>query len=422
LDFAALAIAAVGGLMFLIAIVVIAVTGVLRRPQAPAEFAGEDGEVAVDPNAQYQSMSADNPQWSFGFGPLRGLMQDETVTEVMVNGYDRIFVERNGRIELTNIRFSDDKHVVETIRRIIVGARRRIDDSSPMVDARLADGSRVNAVLAPLSTQGPCLTIRKFTRDLLSLDDLMDLGTLDAGMADFLYQAVAERKNICVSGGSGSGKTTLLNVLASLVPEDERVITIEDAAELRLVQPNVISLESRPPNMEGQGEIDIRRLVVNALRMRPDRIIVGEVRGSETLDMLQAMNTGHDGCLTSLHANSTRDAVARLETLTLMAGMDLPSSAVRQQIVAAIDMIIQTSRMADGSRKIVEIADVSGIENGDIVLRDIFRYRSDGADGQGVIQGAFLPVNPGPAQFMATPVISPARASRPPAAVSPRKP
>jgi pilus assembly protein CpaF len=233
---------------------------------------------------------------------------------------------------------------------------------------------------------------------------------------------VAERKNICVSGGSGSGKTTLLNVLASLVPEDERVITIEDAAELRLVQPNVISLESRPPNMEGQGEIDIRRLVVNALRMRPDRIIVGEVRGSETLDMLQAMNTGHDGCLTSLHANSTRDAVARLETLTLMAGMDLPSSAVRQQIVAAIDMIIQTSRMADGSRKIVEIADVSGIENGDIVLRDIFRYRSDGADGQGVIQGAFLPVNPGPAQFMATPVISPARASRPPAAVSPRKP
>jgi pilus assembly protein CpaF len=408
-----LAIAVGGGLMFLAAMVVFAIVGLRRNPQPPPEYrqASEPERESVE--TSHHSPPVVDEQWTFGFGPLRGLMEDDSVSEVMVNRFDRIFVERNGRLELTNIHFANDKHVVETIRRIIVGARRRIDDASPMVDARLADGSRVNAVLHPLATGGPSLTIRKFSRDLLSLDDLREFGTLNDDMANFLYKAVSDRRNICVSGGSGSGKTTLLNVLASLVPEVERIITIEDAAELRLPQANVVSLESRPANMEGRGAISIRQLVVNALRMRPDRIVVGEVRGSETLDMLQAMNTGHDGCLTTVHANSPRDAIARLETLTLMAGMDLPSSAVRQQIVAAVDMVIQTSRMADGSRKIVEIADVAGIENGDIILRDLFRYREDGADGQGMIQGAFLPVNPGPASIRATPVADRSRINTP---------
>ena len=410
MDYAALSVAVGGGALFLAAMVVLAIVSVLRRPKAPEEYR----EYSEEGGAPRSGRSAGvDGQWTFGFGPLRGLMEDPSVTEIMVNGHDRIFVERDGKIEHTNMAFADDKHVVETIRRIIAGARRRIDDSSPMVDARLVDGSRVNAVLHPLSTGGPCLTIRKFSRDLLSLEDLRELGTLSEDMAQYLHSAVADRKNICVSGGSGSGKTTLLKSLSSLVPDRERIITIEDAAELRLSQANVIALESRPPNLEGRGEISIRQLVVNALRMRPDRIVVGEVRGAETLDMLQAMNTGHDGCLTTVHANSPRDAVSRLEMLTLMAGMDLPSSAVRQQIVAALDLIIQTSRMADGSRKIVAIAAVAGIEDGEIQLRDLYRFRPDEVDGQGMIRGEFLPVNPQAAAVRATPIATRPRIGRP---------
>ncbi len=327
--------------------------------------------------------------WEAGLGPLTDLLNDPTVSEIMVNRYDRVFVERRGKTELTPLRFSDDRHVIEVIRRIIADSRRRIDESSPMVDARLADGSRINAVLGPLATKGPCFTIRKFARDLFALSDLEEMGTLSTEMSNYLREAVDTRKNLCVSGGTGSGKTTLLNVLTSLVPVHERIITIEDAAELRLHQPNVVSLESRTANVEGVGAIAIRALVANALRMRPDRIVVGECRGAEALDMLQAMNTGHDGSLTTVHANSPKDTINRLETLTHLAGLPLSSLAIRQQIGAGIQVIVQTARLADGSRKVVEIAEIAGLVNGEVSVTTRFSFVADAFDDAGRVLGRF---------------------------------
>jgi pilus assembly protein CpaF len=318
-----------------------------------------------------------------GFGPINPLIHDDSISEIMVNGPNVVFVERHGKLEQVDVRFRDNDHVQHIIEKIVAPLGRRIDESSPMVDARLPDGSRVNAIIPPLVINGPTITIRKFSRDPLTVDDLIKFGTLTEAMAEFLAICVRCRLNIVVSGGTGSGKTTLLNVLSSFIPSDERIITIEDAAELQLRQEHVVSLESRPPNVEGRGAVPIRELVRNALRMRPDRIIVGEVRGGEALDMLQAMNTGHDGSLTTGHANTPRDMLARLETMVLMSGMDLPVRAIREQIAAAIDLIVQQTRLRDGSRKITRISEVQGMEGDVIVLQDVFAFVQHGiADGK----------------------------------------
>jgi pilus assembly protein CpaF len=313
-----------------------------------------------------------------GYGPLDALLRDETITEVMVNGPDRIYVERNGKLELTPYSFDNPAHLMRIIERIVAPLGRRVDEASPMVDARLPDGSRVNAIIPPLSLVGPVLTIRKFFRVPLGVDDLVRLGTCTPEFLQFARACVRARLNIVVSGGTGSGKTTLLNVLSSFLPEDERIITIEDAAELQLRQEHVVTLEARPPNLEGQGQITIRQLVINALRMRPDRIVVGEVRGGEALDMLQAMNTGHDGSLTTAHSNSPRDTLRRLETMVLMAGMDLPLRAVREQIASAINLIIHVQRLRDGSRRVVQVSEVSGMEGDTILLQDIYAFKETG--------------------------------------------
>ncbi len=326
-----------------------------------------------------------------GLGPLEDLLADTTVTEIMVNGPTRVYVERKGKIELTDKTFLDDKSVLAVIERIVSPLGRRIDESQPYVDARLRDGSRVNAVIHPLSLTGPCITIRKFSKVPLTDEDLIRLGTWTPHMRDFLRAAVLARKNIVVSGGTGSGKTTLLNVLGGFVPESDRIITIEDAAELQLKQEHVVSLEARPPNIEGKGTISIRDLVRNALRMRPDRILVGECRGGEALDMLQAMNTGHDGSLTTVHANSPRDSISRLETLVLMSGMDLPVRAIREQISSAVDLIVQESRFGDGSRKVVNITEVVGLEGDRTTMQDIFVYEQKGVDAAGKLVGKFSP-------------------------------
>ena len=307
-----------------------------------------------------------------GYGPLEALLRDETVTEVMVNGHDRIFVERDGRLERSDTSFVDDAHVMRIIDKIVSQVGRRIDESSPMVDARLPDGSRVNAIIPPLSLKGPTLTIRKFARDPYTVDDLINFGSLTPQAAQLLAAGVRGKLNVLISGGTGTGKTTMLNVLSSFVPEAERIVTIEDAAELQLQQEHVITLESRPANIEGQGEVRIRELVRNALRMRPDRIIVGEVRGAETVDMLQAMNTGHEGSLTTIHANAPRDALARLETLVLTAGIDLPLRAIREQIASAFDLLVQISRLVDGSRRVTHITEVLRMESDVITLQDLF--------------------------------------------------
>ncbi len=320
-----------------------------------------------------------------GYGPIEPLLKDDTVTEIMVNGPKQVWVERNGKLEKTNIQFDDDDHVMRIIDRIVSPLGRRIDESSPMVDARLPDGSRINAVIPPISLVGPCLTIRKFSRDPLTVDDLIRFGTMTPEIAQFLEACVKARLNIVVSGGTGSGKTTLLNVLSSFIPGDERIVTIENAAELQLRQEHVVTLESRPPNIEGKGEVTIRDLVINALRMRPDRIVVGECRGGEALDMLQAMNTGHDGSMTTIHSNSPRDTLHRLETMVLMAGMDLPVRAIREQIASALDLIIHTARLKDGSRKIVAITEVQGMEGDVIVLQDIFVFEQTGIENGKVI-------------------------------------
>ncbi len=328
---------------------------------------------------------------ALGLGPLEDLLADEETDEVMVNDWDRIYVERHGKIERTKARFSGRDQVLAVIRRIIAPIGRRIDETTPMVDARLPDGSRVNAIIHPLSLSGPTITIRKFATDPFTVDDLIGFGSMNRTMADFLALAVKYRANILISGGPGSGKTTLLNVVSNFIPDDERIVTVEDAAELRLSQEHVISLESKPPNIQGEGAIPIRELVRNSLRMRPDRIVVGECRGAEALDMLQAMNTGHDGSLTTLHANTPRDALNRLETLVLMAGMELPSAAIRDQIVGAIDFIVQTSRMPDGTRKITYISEIIGERGEDMDVRHIFLFKQSGFDADGKVVGDYVP-------------------------------
>ncbi|MCG1011535.1 CpaF family protein [Tepidanaerobacter sp. GT38] len=324
-----------------------------------------------------------------GYGPITPLLSDPEISEIMVNGPDNVYVERNGKIELTGVFFRDEAHVMNIIDRIVSPLGRRIDESMPMVDARLPDGSRVNAIIPPLSLIGPVITIRKFSADPLTMEDLIRFNTLTPEMAQFLEACVKSRLNIVVSGGTGSGKTTTLNVLSSFISPSERIITIEDAAELQLHQPHVVTLESRPPNIEGKGAITIRDLVRNALRMRPDRIIVGEVRSGEALDMLQAMNTGHDGSLTTGHANSPRDMLSRLETMVLMAGMDLPIRAIREQIASAIDLIIHQSRLRDGSRRITHITEVQNMEGDVIVLQDLFYFKQTGVDEDGRVIGEF---------------------------------
>ena len=324
-----------------------------------------------------------------GLGALEELLADKDVTEVMVNCHDDIYVERAGRLEKTEITFSSPDAVMSTIERIVSPLGRRIDESSPMVDARLQDGSRVNAIIPPLALRGPCITIRKFPEHKLVDSDLIRFGSINEAMVAFVRMAVEQRLNIVVSGGTGSGKTTLLNILSNYIPLDERVITVEDAAELKLVQPHVISLEARPANMEGKGQVTIRELVKNCLRMRPDRIVVGECRGGEALDMLQAMNTGHDGSLTTGHANTPRDMLRRLEVMVLMAGMDLPVMAIREQVASAVDVIIQQNRFSDGSRRITSITEVTGMSGDTVQLSEIFRYQQKGFDADGKIIGEF---------------------------------
>ncbi len=326
-----------------------------------------------------------------GLGPLEDLLVDPEVTEIMVNGAEQIYIERRGKIELSGMNFVDNDSVAAIIERIVSPIGRRIDESSPYVDARLPDGSRVNAVIHPLSLSGPCLTIRKFSKDPFKVSDLVRFNSLTDQIADFLRACVQLKKNIIVSGGTGTGKTTLLNVVSSFIPSNERVITIEDSAELRLGQPHVIRLEARPPNIEGRGAITIRDLVRNALRMRPDRIVVGEVRGGEALDMLQAMNTGHEGSLTTVHANSPRDVISRLETMVLMSGMDLPVRAIREQIGAAIHLIVHISRFSDGTRKVSRIAEVCGLESDQITMQDIFQFRQTSVDQHAKVIGKFEP-------------------------------
>lgn len=328
---------------------------------------------------------------AIGLGPLEGLLADDNVTEIMVNAHDQIFIERSGKLTESEIVFSSDHAVMSAIERIVAPLGRRIDESSPMVDARLKDGSRVNAIIPPLALKGPSLSIRKFAKKRLHSADVVRFGSANAAMMNFLKLAVEQRKNILISGGTGSGKTTLLNILSNYIPEDQRVVTVEDAAELRLYQPNLVSLESRPPNVEGKGAVSIRDLVKNCLRMRPDRIVVGECRGSEALDMLQAMNTGHDGSLTTAHANSPRDVLSRVEVMVLMAGIDLPLVAIRQQIASAIDLVVQQTRLSDGSRKITYVTELTGIENGVIQMQDIFLFKQKGYLPDGRIAGEFEP-------------------------------
>lgn len=322
-----------------------------------------------------------------GFGPIQPLLDDPDVSEVMVNGPKKVFIEKNGRLTKSGITFDDDDHVMRIIDRIILPLGRRVDADSPTVDARLPDGSRVNAVIRPVSIDGPCITIRKFKKDKLKVEDLIKFGSLTKNMGDFLRACVHAHLNIVVSGGTGSGKTTLLNVLSSFIPEHDRIVTIEDAAELQLQQEHVLRLETKVANIDGRGAVTIRDLVRNSLRMRPDRIVVGECRGGETLDMLQAMNTGHDGSLTTLHSNSPRDALSRMETMVLMAGVDLPIKVVRQQISSAIDLIIQQTRLKDGSRKVTAITEVAGMEGETIVLSDIFKFEQTGLGKDGQILG-----------------------------------
>ncbi len=326
-----------------------------------------------------------------GYGPLQPLLDDPEISEVMVNGPKKVYIERRGKLVKTNITFNTNEEVIRIIERIILPLGRRIDSDSPTVDARLPDGSRVNAVIEPVAIDGPTLTIRKFMKSKLTIDQLIEIGSITRGMADFLRACVISRFNILISGGTGSGKTTLLNVLSGYIPEDERIVTIEDAAELKLQQDHVVRMETKPPNTEGRNAVTIRDLVRNSLRMRPDRIVVGECRGGEALDMLQAMNTGHDGSMTTLHANAPRDALSRLETMCLMAGVDLPVKVIREQIASAIDVIVQQSRLKDGSRRVTAITEVAGMEGDTIVMTDLFRFEQTGVKSDGTITGELRP-------------------------------
>src|SRR5713226_2535923 len=326
----------------------------------------------------------------FGLGPLEPLLADPTVSDILVNTYKRVYVERKGILEMTSIQFRDDTHLMGIIDRIVSAVGRRVDESSPMVDARLADGSRVNAIIPPLAVDGPCLSIRRFGRDPLTADDLLQNNSLTAPMLDLLRGCVKARLNILISGGTGAGKTTFLNVLSSYISNRERIVTIEDAAELQLHQEHVVRLETRPPNIEGKGSIQQRQLVINSLRMRPDRIIVGEVRSEEALDMLQAMNTGHDGSLTNIHANTPRDALGRLETMVAMANLNIPETAIRRQIAAALDVVVQVSRMSDGTRKVISISEITGMEGNVVTMQDIFMYQKRGIRESGEVIGEFM--------------------------------
>ena len=327
----------------------------------------------------------------FGLGPLEPLLADPTISDILVNTYKHVYIERRGMLEATAIQFRDDAHVMSIIDRIVAAIGRRVDESSPMVDARLADGSRVNAIIPPLAVDGPCLSIRRFGRDRLKANDLLANNTLTQPMLELLQGCVKARLNIMISGGTGAGKTTFLNVLSSYISNRERIVTIEDAAELQLNQDHVVRLETRPPNIEGKGAVYQRQLVINSLRMRPDRIIVGEVRGEEALDMLQAMNTGHDGSLTTIHANSPRDAVSRLETMVAMSGLKLPDTAIRRQIASAIDVVVQITRLSDGTRKVTSLAELTGMEGEIVTMQDIFSFRKRGIRETGEVLGDFEP-------------------------------
>jgi len=327
----------------------------------------------------------------FGLGPLEPLLRDETISDILVNTHKSVYIERNGLLERTPVQFRDDAHLMSIIDRIISGVGRRVDESSPMVDARLQDGSRINAIIPPLAVDGPILSIRRFGRDPLTADELLQNRTLTSSMLDLLRSCVFGRMNVLVSGGTGAGKTTLLNVLSSFISNRERIITIEDAAELQLHQEHVVRLETRPPNVEGKGAVRQRQLVINSLRMRPDRIVVGEVRGDEALDMLQAMNTGHDGSLTTIHANTPRDALTRLETMVAMANLNIPEAAIRRQISSALDLIVQVARMSDGTRKITSVTEVVGMEGEVVTMQDIFGFKKTGIGEKGEVLGEFLP-------------------------------
>ncbi|PLR70120.1 CpaF family protein [Bacillus sp. UMB0728] len=328
---------------------------------------------------------------SVGFGPLEPLLQDEEITEILINGHKQVYIEKKGKLQLTPLQFRDEAHVRHIIDRVVAPLGRRVDESSPMVDARLQDGSRVNAVIPPVSLNGTLISIRKFRADPFKMQDLVEFNSLNEAMVEFINAAVFSKMSVLISGGTGSGKTTLLNALARAIPHGERVITIEDSAELRLDRPNVVGLEARPPNVEGTGEITIRQLVKNALRMRPDRIIVGEVRGAEAFDMLQAMNTGHEGSLTTVHANSPLDALKRVEGMVIMAGMDLPSKVIREYIIGALDLIVQGTRLPDGQRKIMAISEVVKKPNGEAEIQEIFRFKRTGIDSDGKVLGYFTP-------------------------------
>jgi pilus assembly protein CpaF len=327
----------------------------------------------------------------FGLGPLEPLLGDPTISDILVNSHSTIYVERRGKLEVTNVAFKDDEHLMRVIERIVSSVGRRIDESSPMVDARLRDGSRVNAIIPPLSIDGPVLSIRRFGAEPLRMDSLIENKALTRDIADMMEMCVNARLNVLISGGTGAGKTTLLNALSAYIPENERIVTIEDSAELQLQQPHVVRLETRPPNIEGKGEVTQRDLVRNALRMRPDRIVIGEVRGGEAIDMLQAMNTGHDGSLTTIHANTPRDALARLETMIQMTGMRLSDRAMRQQIAAAINLVVQVARLSDGTRRVTAISEITGMEGETITMQEIFQYERTGVDSQGQVIGRFRP-------------------------------
>ena len=325
----------------------------------------------------------------FGLGPLEELLADPDVSDILVNRFDQVYVEKNGRLEDTSVMFRDDKHLMQIIERIVSSVGRRIDESTPMADARLKDGSRVNAIIPPLALDGPSLSIRRFRTDKLGADDLVAMNALTQPMLDFLHAAVKSRMNVIVSGGTGAGKTTFLNVLSSFISDNERVVTIEDAAELVMRQRHVVRLETRPPNIEGKGAVAARHLVINALRMRPDRIVVGEVRGEEALDMLQAMNTGHDGSLTTVHANSVRDALYRLDTMVAMANLNIPERAIRQQIASAVNILVHVSRMSDGTRKVTGVAEITGMEGETVSIQDIFEFERLGLTKDGLVKGRF---------------------------------
>lgn len=342
--------------------------------------------------AQYEKQFvADVLDEVVGFGPLEPLLADDSITEVMVNGPGQIYVERNGKVTLTTARFADDDHVQRIINKIVHPLGRRVDAKSPLVDARLPDGSRVNAVVPPCAIDGPSITIRKFGKEPLTIEDIINFGSLTEDMARFLEACVVSKLNVVISGGTGSGKTTLLNVLSGFIPEGDRIVTIEDAAELSLHQSHVVRLETRYADAQDERDVDIRDLVRNALRMRPERIVVGECRGGEALDMLQAMNTGHDGSLTTVHANTPRDTISRLETLVLMAGMDMPIEIVRKQIASAVQLIVQVARLRDGSRKVTHITEVAGMEGNNVVMQDIFKFEEDGEDSKGKVVGDYGP-------------------------------